>query len=81
MFATAPAPPNYTCTTRGGAIYEKSTQAGDLSFRPGLGGVVLNDANDPLIHNASTSKRDVPAKAGLLLLAVNQQTQVYWTLH
>jgi hypothetical protein len=81
MFATAPAPPNHTCTSRGGAIYEKSTPADDLSFRPGLGGMVLNDANDPLIHNASTSKRDVPARAGLLLLAVNQQTQEYWTLH
>ena len=43
--------------------------------------MVLNDANAPLIHNASTSKRDVPARAGLLLLAVNQQTQEYWTLH
>ena len=81
MFATGPAPPKYTCTTRGGAIYEKSTPADGSSFRPGRGGMVLDDANDPLLHNASTSKRNVPTRAGLLLLAINDQTQHYWTLH
>ena len=81
MFATGPAPPKYMCTTRGGAIYEKSTPADGSSFRPGRGGMVLDDANDPLLHNASTSKRNVPTRAGLLLLAINDQTQHYWTLH
>jgi hypothetical protein len=81
MFATAPAPPTYTCTSHGGAIYEKSTPARGISFRPGRGGMVLDDPNNPLVHNASTSKRNVPARAGLLLLAINEQTKDYWTLH
>jgi hypothetical protein len=79
MFATGPAPPAYTCTSSGGAIYEKSASQDTISFPLGRGTMVMNDAHDPFIHNASTSKRNVPSSAGILLLAVNQKTKKYWT--
>jgi hypothetical protein len=81
MFATAPAPPNYTCTNHGGAIYEKSSRTSGISFGPGRGRMVLDDPNNPMLHNASTSKRNVPGRAGLLLLAIDEQTREYWTFH
>jgi hypothetical protein len=81
MFATAPAPPNYTCSTSGGAIYTKSASLDDISFPTGLGTMVLDDADNPFIHNASTSKRNVPSSAGRLLLAGNEKTHQYWTLY
>jgi hypothetical protein len=79
MFATAPAPPVYTCTSSGGAIYEKSATQDAISFPIGRGAMVMNDARSPFIHNASTSKRNVRSSAGILLLAVNQKTHEYWT--
>jgi hypothetical protein len=81
MFATAPAPPNYTCTTSGGAIYAKSAWLDKISFSAGRGTMVLDDADNPFIHNASTSKRNVPSSAGRLLLAGNEKTHQYWTLY
>jgi hypothetical protein len=81
MFATAPAPPTYRCTTSGGAIYEKSAPLDRISFPAGRGTMVLDDAGNPFIHNASTSKRNVPSRAGLLLLAINEKTHQYWTLY
>jgi len=81
MFATGPPPPTYRCTTSGGAIYEKSASLDDISFPAARGKMVLNDARKPFIHNASTSKRNVPSRAGLLLLAVNGKTHEYWTLY
>jgi len=79
MFATAPAPPAYNCTSSGGAIYEKSAPLNRISFPPGRGTMVLNDSQSPFVHNASTSKGAVPRDAGTLLLAVNQKTHEYWT--
>jgi hypothetical protein len=81
MYATAPAPPNYTCTTSGGAIYVKSTWLDRISFPAGRGTMVLDDARDPFIHNASTSKRNVSSSAGRLVLAGNDRTHQYWTLY
>jgi hypothetical protein len=81
MYATAPAPPNYKCTTSGGAIYVKSTWLDKISFPAGRGTMVLDDAGDPFIHNASTSKRNVSSNAGRLVLAGNEKTHQYWTLY
>jgi hypothetical protein len=81
VFATGPAPPNYTCTSSGGAIYAKSTQLNNISFRAGRGTMVLADTDSPFINSASTSKRNVPSSAGRLVLAANEQTHQYWTLY
>lgn len=81
MFATGPSPSLESCTNSGGAIYEKDSGLGALSFNTGSGTLVLDDAADPFLHNLSVSKRNVPDPAGTLALAVNQRTNEYWTLY
>jgi hypothetical protein len=81
MFATGPSPTTESCTTSGGAIYEKDTPLATLSFITGSGELVLNDAAAPFLHNASVSKRNVPDTAGMLVLTVNEKTKQYWTLY
>jgi hypothetical protein len=81
MFATGPAPPRNTCSTSGGAIYEKVASIDRVSFTPGRGKLVLSDSLNPFIHNVTSAKRNVPSKAGVLVLAVNQRTRRYWNEH
>jgi hypothetical protein len=81
MFATGPSPPAESCTSSGGAIYEKDTPLAAPSFATGPGELVLNDAADPFLHNTSVSKRNVPDAAGVLVLTVNEKTKQYWTLY
>jgi hypothetical protein len=81
MFATGPSPSANSCTTSGGALYDKGTPLDALSFDPGRGQLVLNDPASPFLHNASVSKRNTPDTAGQLVLTVNQKTKEYWTLY
>jgi hypothetical protein len=81
MFATGPSPGAESCTSSGGAIYEKDARLAGLSFVAGPGELVLDDAAAPFLHNASVGKRNVPDAAGLLVLTVNEKTKEYWTLY
>jgi hypothetical protein len=80
MFATGPSPSAVVCNSSGGAIYEKDAVIDSPAFPPGRGELILDDPNAPFIHNADVSKRNVPDAAGVLVLAVNEKTEQYWTL-
>jgi PKD repeat protein len=77
-FYTAPGPPNYVCTSSGGAIYEKTSPLNSVSFPAGRGTPVIVDADSPYIHDASSTKQNVNAATGIVVLAINGQTGYYW---
>ena len=81
-FATYPAPGG-TCTSSGGAIYEKTTSMDDIVFPSGQGTLRLFDADSPYIHNVSSTKQNLNTATGngaqgLVLLAHNGRTARYW---
>jgi len=77
-FYTAPGPPGYDCNSSGGAIYKKTSPLNSVSFAPGRGTPVLVDADKPEMHNASSTKQNVNAATGIVVLAVNKLTDYYW---
>lgn len=78
MFATGPASPAFTCSSSGGAIYEKTSPLEAISFEPGYGTVVLQDADSDRVQNTSSTKQNLTSATGLVLLAVNSATARYW---
>jgi PKD repeat protein len=77
-FATYPAPPSFACSSSGGAIYEKTSPLGAISFPAGRGTLRILDANSPYVHNVSSTKQNVTNASGIAVLAANGQTQRYW---
>jgi PKD repeat protein len=77
-FATYPAPPAHTCTSSGGAIYEKTSPLDNISFPSGYGTPVMLDADSPYMQNVTSSKQNVNSTTGLATLAINSNTGVYW---
>lgn len=81
-FATYPAPGG-TCTSSGGAIYEKTTSMDAIAFPSGQGTLRLLDADSPFLHNVSSTKQNLNTTTangarGLVLLAHNGRTARYW---
>jgi PKD repeat protein len=77
-FYTAPAPPNYACSSSGGAIYEKTSPLNSVSFPAGRGTPVIVDADSPYIHDASSTKQNVNGATGIVVLAINGPNARYW---
>ena len=77
-FYTAPGPPNYACSSSGGAIYKKTSPLNSVSFAPGRGTPVIVDADSPFIHDASSTKQNVNGATGLVVLAIHGPTARYW---
>jgi PKD repeat protein len=77
-FYTAPGPPNYACTSSGGAIYKKTSPLNSVSFAPGRGTPVIVDADSPFVHDASSTKQNVNGTTGIVVLAINGPTSRYW---
>jgi PKD repeat protein len=77
-FYTAPGPPNYACTSSGGAIYKKTSPLNSVSFAPGRGTPVIVDADSPRIHDATSTKQNVNGTTGIVVLAINGSTGRYW---
>ena len=78
VFATYPGPPDYSCNSSGGAIFEKTSPLDSISFPTGSGKPVIQDADSPFMHNVSSTKQNVNSRTGLALLAVNRSTSFYW---
>lgn len=70
MFATA--------GEAGGTIYRKSTPINAISFPSGLGEPFIRDAASADMNDATTSKHNVNATTGLLVLASDDTTDYYW---
>ncbi|TLM85707.1 hypothetical protein FDW83_02905 [Pseudarthrobacter sp. NamE2] len=85
-FATYPKPSGTTnagvCTSSGGAIYEKSTSLGSISFTTTKTARIV-DA-DQYVHNVTSTKQNLnspgwgTSNSGLLLLADVNATSRYW---
>ena len=78
VFYTAPGPPGYSCTSSGGAIYEKTAMLNNVSFPTGRGTPVIVDADSPYVHDVSSTKQNVNSSTGIAVLAVNNRTAFYW---
>ena len=77
-YATYPGPPNYSCNSSGGAIYEKTSSVDAVSFEPGRGTPTIVDDDSPYVHNVSSTKQNANSRTGVALLAVNTSTKRYW---
>ena len=75
MFATAPSAafPNGKA-----AIYEKTAPINNISFAAGRGTPVIMDADVPEMNDATSTKQNVTATTGLVVLAGNITTARYW---
>ena len=71
VFASAP------CCS-GGIVYHKSSSMANVSFPAGLGTPVIASETDPTINNVSSTKQSVNATTGLLLIAGDDSTNLYF---
>ncbi|HKG26431.1 MAG TPA: PKD domain-containing protein, partial [Thermomicrobiales bacterium] len=78
VFATYPAPPDYSCNSSGGAIYEKTSPLDTIAFPSGRGTPVMVDDDSPYIHNATSTKQNVNSGTDIAVLAANGKTARYW---
>jgi Ca2+-binding RTX toxin-like protein len=62
----------------GGAIYEKTSPIGTISFPTGLGTPVIQDISDPALNDATSTKQNVNGTRDLAVLATNSTTSRYW---
>jgi len=70
MFATAPVSP-------GGTIYYKKTGLDNISFEQGLGTPFIKSSTDTTINNATSTKQNLNANTGLLVLASDDTSDNY----
>jgi hypothetical protein len=77
MFATCPQPPRKSGQS-GGDICEKTTSMSHPSFAPGPGTPVIREAGTPDMNDATSTKQDVDAASGLVVLASNATSKTYW---
>ena len=71
MYMTFPAPPEYVCSSSGGAIHEKTSPLDAIAFETGSGSPVMLDSDSPYVHNATSTKH-------IAVLASNLRTGFYW---
>jgi hypothetical protein len=80
-FATYPKPAGTTnagvCTSSGGAIYEKSTPLNNIDFTATTKTARIVDA-DQYVHNVSSTKQNLTATSGLMVIADVNATSRYW---
>ncbi|MEQ1758998.1 MAG: fibronectin type III domain-containing protein, partial [Vicinamibacterales bacterium] len=69
VFATSP--------SSGGTIYMKTSSMTNISFTPGLGTPFIQSSLDAEVNNASSTKQNVSAATGLLVIASEQNTLRY----
>src|SRR5215217_5066062 len=78
VFATYPGPPGFSCNSSGGAIHEKTSPLGNISFATGAGTTVIEDSDSPYVHNVTSTKQNVTSQTGIAVLASNTHTGFYW---
>jgi hypothetical protein len=77
MLATCPQPPKRSGQA-GGDICEKTAPMANPSFAPGSGTPVISDAGSPTMNDVTSTKQTLSAATGMLVLANNPATDVYW---
>ncbi len=79
MLATCPQPPKRSGQA-GGDICEKTTPMSSLSFAPGIGTPVLRVVGSPALNDVTSTKQNLTAATGLVVLASNSRTRAYWSM-
>jgi PKD repeat protein len=77
VLATCPQPP-VTSGQSGGDICEKTAPIDEISFPRGPGRAVIRDAGSPDMNDVTSTKQPVGAASGLVVMANNDVTGVYW---
>jgi hypothetical protein len=77
MLATCPQPPKRSGQA-GGDICAKSTPMSALSFAPGIGTPVLRVVGSPALNDVTSTKQNLSAATGMVVLASNATTRAYW---
>jgi hypothetical protein len=77
MLATCPQAPKRSGQS-GGDICEKTTPMSSLSFAPGIGTPVLRVAGSPSLNDVTSTKQNLSAATGLVVLASHATTRTYW---
>jgi hypothetical protein len=79
MLATCPQPPKRSGQS-GGDICEKTTPMGSLSFASGIGTPVLRVAASPHLNDVTSTKQNLSAATGLVVIASDTATRAYWSM-
>jgi PKD repeat protein len=77
MYATGPYPGSSSGQS-GGSIYEKTSPLGSLSFTSGSGTPVIQDPSSADMNNATSTKQNVNASTGIVIVATNDTKDFYW---
>ncbi len=77
MFATGKYPGSSSGQS-GGTIYEKTASIGNIVFPTGSGTPFIQDPNSTDLNNASSTKQNVTAASGIVVIATNDSTDFYW---
>ena len=77
LVATCPQPPKRSGQS-GGDICEKSAPMAAPLFAPGVGTPIIRDAGSPTMNDATSTKQNLSAATGMVVLANNPSTDVYW---
>jgi hypothetical protein len=77
MLATCPQPPKRSGQS-GGDICEKTTPMSPRSFAPGIGTPVLRVVGSPTLNDVTSTKQNLSAATGLVVLASNATSRAYW---
>ncbi len=67
-----------TSAGNGGTINERVSPIGSISFAGGEGTEVLKDASALKMNNATSTKQNVTAATGLIVVGYNDTTRRYW---
>ncbi len=67
-----------THTGNGGPIVEKTSPMGSISFPTGIGKTVIWDASSDDMNNPSSTRQNVTAASGLIVIAFEDTTKRYW---
>jgi PKD repeat protein len=76
-FETGPSPPNRSGQS-GGTIYEKTSPIGPIAFATGLGKPVIREAAFADMNDATSTKQNVNAATGIVVMANNATSLRYW---
>ena len=65
----------------GGDIYEETSPTNPISFAGGAGTPVIRDSDSVDMNNATSTKQNVNSSSGIVVLAYNDSTHIYWHHH
>ena len=77
MYATGPYPGSGSGQS-GGSIFEKTAPISAISFSSGSGTAVIQDPSSSDMNNATSTKQNVGASTGIVVLATNDTKKFYW---